>query len=456
MSTAVQVSRSAQSSERYAQRVNPQWVRLLDLLQMNVSYERCQGAELFTSDGRCIVDFLSGYCVHNVGHNHPDVVRALQEELGRCGPAMIQTHVADLAGELADKLCQRAGGRLSKAFFASSGSEGVEAAIKFARAHTRRSAILAAEHAFHGLTCGALSLMSDDFWREGFGPLLPDTGFVPFGSIEALERELKSKRYAAFIVEPVQSEAGVCAPYAEYLQSAEALCRRYGTLFVLDEVQTGMYRTGTFLAAHQFAVSPDMVILAKALSGGLVPVGAVLMSNEICDSVYSSLPRAFVHTSTYSENALAMRAGLATLEVLEREKLGDRSIECGRYLRRQLTDALRGFEMVKDVRGLGLLMGIEFQAPQQLRLRIPYEAFAAVHAGMFGQIMVMRLFRDFGFLTQVCGNNFMVLKVAPPLVVEKAQMDAFAEAVRRLVELSNSPGTFWSEALGLARRAFRS
>ena len=456
MGVAVHTVESEYVSARYAQRVNPQWVRLLGLLEMDVRYEKCVGAELFTADGRRMVDFLSGYCVHNVGHNHPDVVEALQRELARCGPAMIQTHVADLAGELAERLCVRAGGRLGKAFFASSGSEGVEAAIKFARAHTRRNGILAAEHAFHGLTCGALSLMSDDFWREGFGPLLPETKTIPFGSLESLERELKSKQFAAFIVEPIQSEAGVRVPDADYLRNAESLCRRYGTLLVLDEVQTGMYRTGTFLAAHQFGVQPDMVVLAKALSGGLVPVGAVLMSDEVCDSVYSSLTRAFVHTSTFGENSLAMRAGLATLEVLEHERLGGRSIERGKYLREQLTDALREFEMVKDVRGLGLLMGIEFQAPKQLRLRIPYEAFGAIHGGMFGQILVMRLFRDFGFLTQVCGNNFMVLKVAPPLVVEEAQMDAFSAAVRSVVELANSPGSFWSEALGLARRAFRS
>src|SRR5246127_437577 len=455
MDTTLQIESAAYASERYAQRVNPEWVRLLDLLQMNVRYERCTGVELFTAEGERILDFLSGYCVHNVGHNHPDVVEALRRELARCGPAMIQTHVADLAGELAERLCARAGGRLSKAFFASSGSEGVEAAIKFARAHTRRHGILAAEHAFHGLTCGALSLMSDEFWTEGFGPLLPGAKTIPFGSLEALEHELKSKQFAAFIVEPIQSEAGVRVPDAAYLRNAEALCRRYGTLFVLDEVQTGMYRTGTFLAAHQFGVEPDMVVLAKALSGGLVPVGAVLMSDEVCDSVYSSLPRAFVHTSTFGENSLAMRAGLATLEVLEREELGQRAIEAGKYLREQLTGALREFEMVKDVRGLGLLMGIEFQPPKQLRLRIPYEAFGAIHGGMFGQILVMRLFRDFGFLTQVCGNNFMVLKVAPPLVVEKEQMNAFVAAVRHVVELANSPGAFWSEALGLARRALR-
>ncbi len=303
MDTTLAVEQAASASERYARRVNPEWVRLLDLLQMNVRYERCVGVELFTDDGRRILDFLSGYCVHNVGHNHPEVVRALVSELERCGPAMIQTHVADLAGELAEKLCQRAGGRLTKAFFASSGSEGVEAAIKFARAHTRRAGILSAEHAFHGLTCGALSLMSDKFWSEGFGPLLPETATIPFGDVGALERELKTKRHAAFIVEPIQSEAGVRVPEADYLRTAESLCRRYGTLFVLDEVQTGMYRTGPFLAAHHFGVEPDMVILAKAMSGGLVPCGAVLMSDAVCHSVYSSLPRAFVHTSTFSENS---------------------------------------------------------------------------------------------------------------------------------------------------------
>src|ERR1700687_2666814 len=274
MNTALQLELSERASERYAQRMNPEWVLLLDLLQMNVRYERCVGVELLTDDGKRILDFLSGYCVHNVGHNHPDVVRALQNELERCGPAMIQTHVADLAGELAEKLCERAGGRLAKVFFASSGSEGVEAAIKFARAHTRRAGILSAEHAFHGLTCGALSLMSDKFWSEGFGPLLADTAAVPFGDLAVLERELKTKRFAAFIVEPIQAEAGVCGPHPDYIRTAESLCRRYGTLFVLDEVQTGMYRTGPFLAAHHFGVEPDMVIMAKAMSGGLGPCGA--------------------------------------------------------------------------------------------------------------------------------------------------------------------------------------
>ena len=441
--------------ELYSQHVNPQWVRLLDLLQMNVLYERCLGTELFTSDGRCILDFLSGYCVHNTGHNHPAVIAALRDELERCGPAMVQTHVAERAGELAAKLCERAGGSLTKVFFGSSGSEGVEAAIKFARAHTGRSGLLYTHGAFHGLTCGALSLMGTSFWREGFGPLLPDTEAVPFDDLEALEQKLKTKKFAALILEPIQSEAGIRVPRPEYLPAAKELCRRYGTLLVLDEVQTGMYRTGPFLAAQHFDVDADMVILAKAMSGGLVPVSAVLMTDGIYDSVYGSLRRAIIHTSTFSENSLAMRAATATLEALEDENLGERATKMGQLLRESLTEALGGFEMVKEIRGQGLLLGVEFQAPRSLRLRLPFEAFSRIHPAMFGQILVMRLFRDGGVLTQICGNNFMVVKAAPPLVVTEAQIDSFVAAVREVVELAHTSSGFWSEALGLARRAIR-
>jgi ornithine--oxo-acid transaminase len=437
----------------YAQHVNPQWVRLLDLLEMNVHYTRCVGSELFTADGRCILDFLSGYCVHNVGHNHPAVVAALREELESCGPAMIQTHVTERAGELAEKLCQRAGGKLTKAFFASSGSEGVEAAIKFARAYTGRTGLLYANGAFHGLTCGALSLMGDSFWREGFGPMLPQTVAIPFDDLDALEKQLASKNFAALIVEPIQSEAGIRVPHPGYFRAAQELCRRYGTLLVLDEVQTGMHRTGPFLAAQRYGVQPDMVVLAKAMSGGLIPVGAVLMTDSIYNSTYGSLRRAIIHTSTFSENGLAMRAALATLDVLESEQLGLRAVEMGVLLRNRLCEALRGYEMIKEIRGEGLLLGIEFTAPKALRLRIPFEAFMRIHPAMFGQIVVMRMFRDHGILTQICGNNFTVLKVAPPLVVNETQIDEFVAAIADVVGLAHSSGSFWSEALGLAKRA---
>ncbi len=441
------------ASALYSDHVNPQWVRLLDLLEMNVSYGRCSGAELFTSDGRCILDFLSGYCVHNIGHNHPAVILALKEELDRSGPAMLQSHVPETAGELATKLCALAGGRLSKVFFASSGSEGVESAIKFARAFTGRTGLLYADGAFHGLTCGALSMMGNRFWREGFGPMLPGVEEVLFGGLEALETKLKTKQFAAFMIEPIQAEGGIRIPQGDYLREAQRLCRKYGTLFVLDEVQTGMFRTGKFLASHHYGIDPDMVILAKALSGGLIPVGAVLMSDEVYGSVYSSLKRAIVHTSTYSENGLAMRAGLATLEVLESENQGPRAVRMGDALRQRLRVELSGFEMIKDIRGMGMLSGIEFQTPSRLSLRIPFESFQRIHPGMFGQMVVMRMFKEEGILTQICGNNFMVLKVAPPLVIEEIQLDQFVGSIKRVVELIHSSSTFWSDALGLARRA---
>jgi len=443
---------AAVSDLQYQEHVNPQWVRLLDALQMNVRYQRCAGVELHAEDGRRFLDFLSGYCVHNTGHNHPAIVSALQRELGREGPAMLQSHVSDLAGELAQRLCSVAGGRLDKVFFCSSGSEGVEATIKFARANTGRTGLIYASGAFHGLTCGALSLMDDAFWRDGFGPLLPGTEAVPFGDLPALEAKLQSKEIAAFIVEPVQSEAGIRQPPPGYLEGAQAACRRHGTLFVLDEVQTGMFRTGHFLAAHQYGLEPDMVVLAKALSGGLVPCGAVLMSNRIYDSVYSSLKRAIVHTSTFSENNLAMRAGLATLDVLEREHLGERAVAMGDYLRGRLREALAGYEMVDEIRGIGLLNGIAFKAPRKLRLRVPFEGFRNIHPAMFGQLIVMRLFRDHGILTQICGNNFMVLKAAPPLVVDEQQADEFVRANTAVVDLMHTSASFWTQALGLARR----
>jgi ornithine--oxo-acid transaminase len=453
--TSVVEARSAVDSHKYAVYVNPQWVNLLRLLEMDVRYRRCSGAELFTSDNRRITDFLSGYCVHNLGHNHPGVVAALHEELDRSGPALLQSHVPELAGELAAELCRLAGGRLEKAYFCSSGSEGIETVIKFARAHTGRTGLLCCAGAFHGLTCGALSLMPGSSWAEGFGPLLPGVETVPFANLDELKARLATRKFAAFILEPVQSEAGVQVPPQHYLREAQALCRKYGTLFVLDEVQTGLYRTGPFLAAHHWQLDPDMVVLAKALSGGLVPSGAVLMSNEVYKSIYTSLGRSIIHTSTYSENGLAMCAGVATLKALQQEELGTRCEVMGRLLRHSLNEALCDYEMFAEVRGLGMLNGIEFQKPRSLKLRIAFESFRKIHPGMFGQIVVSQLFRERNFLTQMCGNNFMVLKAAPPLIVTEEQIEAFVFALKCVMEEVHSSASFWMDALHLARRAVR-
>ncbi len=444
-----------QQQSTYATSVNPEWVRLLDLLRMNVNYTRAFGSELHTGDGRTILDFLSGYCVHNTGHNHPHIAAQLISEIERQSPNMLQSDVSELAGQLARSLCERAGGKVSRAYFCSSGSEGIESVIKFARTHTGRPGIVYARGAFHGLTCGALSLMGDPFWRDGFGPLLPHTTEVPFNDLSALEAALKTRTIAAVVLEPIQSEAGIILPNPDYLPGVQALCRKHKTLFVLDEVQTGMGRTGRFLAAHHYGVEPDMVVLAKALSGGMVPSAAVLLTDEIHNSTYSSLQRAFIHTSTFSENTLAMRAGLAALEVLDLEGLADRADILGNYFRDRLRETLAPFDMVRAVRGMGMLTGIEFGAPSSLALRLSFEAFKAVHPGMFGQMLVMRMFQDRNILVQICGNNFRVLKAAPPLVVTEAQLDYFIDSIHDVVHAMHSSGTFWSDALQLVRRVGR-
>ena len=220
-------------------------------------------------------------------------------------------------------------------------------------------------------------------------------------------------------------------------------------------MQTGIGRTGTFIAGHRDGVQPDIVILAKALSGGLVPVAAVLMRDDIYQSVYGSLKKSIVHTSTYSENGLTMRAGLATLDVVRDENLTARAERLGIELRAQLSARLSRFEMVSEVRWLGLLNGIVMQAPASLRLRVPFQTFRTIHPGMFGQVIVKRLFERHNILSQICGNNFMVLKVAPPLVITEGQMEQFVDAMETVMEAIHSSTSFWSDALSLAQRVVR-
>jgi ornithine--oxo-acid transaminase len=368
---------------------------------------------------------------------------------------MLQSHVPTLAAQLAEKLCTLAGGKLEKVYFGSSGSEGVESAIKFSRAFTKRDWILYGEGGFHGLTCGALSLMSNPWWREGFGPLLQDTQAVPFGEIEPLRKALATEKYAAYLVEPIQGESGVKVPTREYWQEAQRLCEKHGTMLVIDEVQTGIHRTGPFLASQHFGITPDMVILAKALSGGQVPVGALLMRSDVCRSVYSSIDKAFVHASTFSENALAMRAGLATLKVAEVEKLGERSATLGAKLRSELQQRLARFEMVKEVRGLGLFNAIEFQPPRSLGLKLLFGGFSKAHSGLFGQMIVKTLFEREKILSQMAGNNFMAIKSLPPLILTESQLTKYVTAIERVCEMvENEKTAFWTQGLKIAAKAF--
>ncbi|MCB0352658.1 MAG: aspartate aminotransferase family protein [Bdellovibrionales bacterium] len=440
--------------EDYSKHVNPKWTKLLSIIGIKRQFTRCEGMNLHSSDGHTYRDFLSGYGVYNVGHNHPALIRSLIEELEHRGPTMLQSHIPELAATLARKLTSLSGTHLTRTFFTSTGSEGVESSIKFARAYTKRDGVLFSEGGFHGLTYGALSLMSNPWWKKGFGSTLPNTVGTPFGDLDALERQLKTEKFAAYITEPVQGESGILVPTKEFLREAQLLCQRYGTLFVLDEVQTGLYRTGKFLAAHHFDLEPDMVILAKAMSGGFVPVGALVMRKEISDAVYSSVEKAFVHASTFGENSLGMRAALTTLQILEDEKLGERALVLGDRLREGINRIAERSEFIEECRGLGLMNGIEFTKPRSLSLKMLYAGFTTVHPGLLGQMIVKTLFENHHILTQMCGHTYNVVKAVPPLVATEADIDYFIEAVASLVDtMENTRAGFWSQGVKIGLRA---
>jgi len=444
--------------ERYAlhsRHLDEQMVRVLRTIGYDVGFCRAEGQYLFDREGRRYLDLLSGFGVFAIGRNHPAVREALKCVLDSELPNLVQMDVSTLAGILAERLLARVP-YLDKVFFANSGAEAVEAAIKFARAATGRSGIVYCDHAFHGLTYGALSLNGDHVFRDGFGPLLPDCHRVPFNNLFALEKVLHGREMAAFIVEPIQGK-GVNLPDDDYLESAAELCRRHGTLFVADEIQTGLGRTGRFLAVEHWNVEPDMILLAKALSGGHVPIGAVLTRRRIFERVFDRLDRAVVHGSTFGKNDLAMAAGIATLDVLASQGLIENAARTGDYLSRALAAMRTRYELLKDVRGKGLMIGIEFgSSTSSLKLRASWNALEAANKGLFCQLITIPLFRDHRILSQVAGHGSHTIKLLPPLVISRADCNWILDAFDAVIAGGHRvPGAIWSLGRTLVGHAMR-
>src|SRR5476649_1924054 len=407
--------------ERYAmhlRHLNGQMVKVLQTIGYDVDFCRGKGQYLYDRDGTRYLDLLSGFGVFAIGRNHPVLREALKSVLDAELPNLVQMDVSTLAGILAERLLARVP-YLDKVFFANSGAESVEAAIKFARAATGRPGIVYCEHAFHGLSYGALSLNGDDVFRRGFEPLLPDCFSVPFNDLLALEKVLRSRTIAAFIVEPIQGK-GVTLPADDYLKTAADLCRRHGTLFVADEIQTGLGRTGRFLAVEHWGVEPDMVLIAKSLSGGHVPVGAVLARKHIFEKVFNRMDRAVVHGSTFAKNDLAMAAGIATLDVLASEGMIDNAARTGEYLLRGLAAMTERYELLREVRGKGLMIGIEFGPPKSFKLKSSWNILEAANKGLFCQLITIPLLKDHKILCQVAGHASHTVKLLPPFVISDA------------------------------------
>jgi ornithine--oxo-acid transaminase len=447
----VLAARQGEGYALHARYLNPQTPRVLHAIGFDRVYERAEGACLFDRDGQRYLDFLAGFGVFGVGRNHPVVRQALHDVLERGGADMVQMDTPLLAGLLGERLLAKAPG-LDRVYFCNSGTEAVEAALKFARAATGRRRILYCDHAFHGLTAGSLSVNGSEDFRDGFGPLLPDT-CVPFGDLDALQRELRRGDVAALIIEPIQGK-GVHIPPPGFLHAAQAALHEAGGLLICDEVQTGIGRTGSFFAYTHEGVDPDIVTVAKALSGGYVPVGATLAKEWIFEKVYSSMDRVLVHDSTFGSNAMAMAAGLASIAVVDDEGLVENAARTGAALQAGLEALVDRYELLAEVRGRGLIIGLEFGKPQSLRLRGGWSMLQTARRGLFAQMVVLPLFQRHRILTQVAGDHMDVIKLLPPLIIGDEEVQWFLEGFTDVMDSAHhGNGLMWDFGRTLVKQA---
>jgi ornithine--oxo-acid transaminase len=449
-------TRGGEELELAERHSNPQFVKVLRTLGFDRSWTSGSGAYLVDSDGNRDLDMLGGFGVFALGRNNEGARRQLERVLAAETANLPQMGVTLLAGVLAEQLLARLPSRLQKAILTNSGAESVEAAIKLARAATGRPRIIHCEHAFHGLTLGALSVNGNEEFRERFGPLLPGCEPVPFGDLDRLDRELSREDVAAFLVEPVQGKT-VRIPEPDYLPSAQALCRKHGTLLAVDEIQTGLGRTGRWFALEHWSLEPDIVTVSKALSAGYVPVGAVLTSRAVFDRVFDSMERAVVHGSTFGTNDLAAAAGIATLSELERGNLIDHARRMGDLLLELTLPLVERYDVVREVRGLGLMWAIELGEPSGTVSRRLWHSIERRQPGLFSQLVAVPLFTDHRILTQVAGHHVNVIKVTPPLVVQEDDVRSFAsaldEVLRKAERFGRSMTRFGITMAGRARRA---
>jgi len=423
-------SRAGEDADLWARTINPQFVRVLRTIDFDRTWTRAEGQYLWDEDGERYLDLLAGFGMYNVGRNNPSVRAAIAEYLELETPGMLAMGVTALPGLLAEALLARVPPRLERCLFTSTGTEAVEAALKLGRAATGRTRVISAEHGFHGLTLGSLSANGCPEFTDRFQPLLPGFERVPFGDLAALDEHLRREDVALFLVEPVQGK-GVHLPPAGYLEGAQELCRRYGTLFAVDEVQTGFGRTGTMFAFEHWGLEPDLVPVAKSLSGGYVPVGALLMARSVHQAVFDSMEHAVSHGSTFAPNELAMAAGLATLHELDERGLVAESARLGARLLELTQPLVEEFDVVSDVRGLGLMWAIEWAEPPGGSRS--WRMLERMQPGLFAQLVIGPLFTKHRILTQVAGHNMAVLKALPPLVVTDEDVDYFVDSLRESI-----------------------
>ncbi|MFE7313296.1 aspartate aminotransferase family protein [Streptomyces sp. NPDC057555] len=450
--TRLLAERGGERYDLHSRHLNHQLPRMLHTIGFDKVYEHAEGAYFYDAEGQDYLDMLAGFGVMGLGRHHPVVRRALHDVLDAQLADLTRFDCPPLPGLLAEKLLGHAP-HLDRVFFGNSGTEAVETALKFARYATGRPRVLYCTHAFHGLTTGSLSVNGEDGFRDGFAPLLPDTA-VEMGDLAALEREVRRGDVAAFVVEPIQGK-GVLATPPGFLRAAQEVLHRHKALLIADEVQTGLGRTGDFFAyQHEEGVEPDLVCVAKALSGGYVPVGATLGKDWIFRKVYSSMDRVLVHSASFGANAQAMAAGLAVLSVMEDEEIVANARHTGELLRSRLAALVDRYELLHEVRGRGLMIGIEFGRPKSLGLRSRWTMLQTARKGLFAQMVVVPLLQRHRILTQVSGDHLEVIKLIPPLIIGEREVDRFVEAFTAVMDDAHSGGgLMWDFGRTLVKQA---
>ena len=450
---ALLAQRAGQGYELQDQYLKPNLSRMLRVIGFDKVYEKAEGGYLWDADGNRYADFLTGFGVFGMGRNHPVIRKALHDLLDSEVADLVQFDCALLPGLLAERLLAKTPG-LDRAYFCNSGTEAVETALKFARYATGKRRILYCDHAFHGLTLGSLSVNGSAEFRRGFDPLLPDS-CIPLGDLDALARELRQGDVAGLLVEPIQGK-GVHLSPPGFLAAAEKLLHEHGAVLICDEIQTGLGRTGRFLAYQHEDVQPDIVTVAKALSGGFVPVGATLAKDWIFQKVYSSMDRTFVHDSTFGHNAAAMTAGLATLAVIDDEHLTENAERTGEALMAALAEMTGSYEMLGEVRGRGLMIGLEFCKPRSLKLRTGWNMLQAARHGLFAQMIVVFLFQRHRILTQVAADHDEVIKLLPALTIGETEVKLFCDAFADVMDdASRGSGLMWDFGRSLIKQAVK-
>src|SRR5215469_8346827 len=445
---------AGQGYELYGKYLNPQLPRTLHTIGFDKVYVRGEGAYLYDGAGNAYADFLSGFGVFAAGRSHPVIKKALHDALDADFAAWTQFDCPPVSGLLAQRLLAKAPG-MERVFFCNSGSEAVESALKFARHATGKGRVIYAHHAFHGLTAGSLSVNGADEFKKGFGPLLPGT-LIPLGDLAALKAELRKGDVAALIIEPIQGH-GVLALPPGFLVAATDVLHQHGALLICDEVQAGFGRTGKFFSYQHEDVQPDIVTVAKALSGGYVPVGAMLTTDKIFSSVYSSMDKVMVHSTTFKAGPLAMAAGLAALAVIDDEGLVENAARTGESLRAGLAALADRFDLLADVRGRGLMIGIEFGRPSGVKARAGWAMLQRARVGLFAEMVVVALFQRHRILTQVSGDHMEVIKLIPPLIIGDTEVKLFTDALTDVLEdASKGSGLMWDFGRTLIKQAVRS